>query len=272
MPAHRMFGTAESEGSVRFTWLVRRRETGRRESAFIACALTAAGVVGISLPIVHAYRAKTSSSAASAVERGEVVAFVAPTTQTTTRAHIQRDTTTQRRALVRQTPRPSLEALPSAPQPMDSAATGRVDEGVRSDSVAAVPTTTRVVGPVMSPSGVSRSLVPGPPIPLPWTRVKTQEELDVIHREDDRRLAADRAERRPSAMPLGGIGIPLPMFSRGPSPEQRVQDSIVNADNLPRLVRLAARARAKRDSIRRADSLAMVAKAFKTTGRLDPLR
>jgi hypothetical protein len=46
----------------------------------------------------------------------------------------------------------------------------------------------------------------------------------------------------------------------------------VNADNQPRLARLAERARAKRDSLRRADSLAMLAKAFKTTGRLDPRR
>jgi hypothetical protein len=124
----------------------------------------------------------------------------------------------------------------------------------------------------MSRSGVSRSFIPSAPIPLPWTRALTQEELDVAHREEDRRLAADRAEHRPSAMPLGGIGVPLPMFSRGPSPKQRLQDSIVNADNLPRLARLAERARAKRDSLRHADSLALLAKAIRTTSRSDHRR
>jgi hypothetical protein len=267
-----MFSWAESEGSVRFTWLVRRRETGRRESAFIASALTAAGVVGISLPLVHAYRAEQSPSARSAVDPGEVVTFVAPMPRPTSRAQTRSDTTTRRRSVVRQTPLPSVEASPSAPLQYDSVGAGRVDESVRRDSVPAAATTARVIGPVMSRSGVSRSFIPSAPIPLPWTRALTQEELDVAHREEDRRLAADRAEHRPSAMPLGGIGVPLPMFSRGPSPKQRLQDSIVNADNLPRLARLAERARAKRDSLRHADSLALLAKAIRTTSRSDHRR
>ena len=272
MLGHRMFGWGESEGSVRFTWLVSRRETGRREAAFIASALTAAGVVSISLPLVRAHRAEQGPSATSAVDPGEVVAFVAPLSPTTPHAQSLSDTTTRRRALVRQTPVPSIETSPSAAQRSDSVAIGRGDEIVRSDSVPVAAPAARVVGPVMSRSGVSRPLIPAAPIPLPWTRALTQEELDVVHREEDRRLAADRAEHRPSAMPLGGIGIPLPMFSRGPSPKQRLQDSIVNADHLSRLARLAERARAKRDSLRRADSLAMLVKGVKTTGRWDPRR
>lgn len=268
-----MFGWGESEESVRFTWLVRRRETGRRQSAFIASALTAAGVVGISLPLVHAYRAAQNSSAKSAVDPGEVVSFVVPAARTMTQARTRSDTTTRARSLVRrQAPLPSIEASPSAPLQYDSVAVGGVDESVRRDSVTVAAPTARVVGPVMSRSGVSRSFIPSAPIPLPWTRALTQEELDVAHREEDRRLAADRAEHRPSARPLGGIGVPLPMFSRGPSPKQRLQDSIVNADNARRLARLADRAKAKRDSLRHADSLALLAKAIRTTGRSDPHR
>jgi hypothetical protein len=267
-----MFGWGESEGSVRFTWLVRRRETGRRESAFIASALTAASVVGISLPLVHAYRAEQSPSTRSPGDPGEVVAFVAPVPRTTARGQTPSDTTTRRRSVVRQTPLPSVEGSPSAPLQYDSIAAGRVDQSVRRDSVLVAAPAARVVGPVMSRSGVSRSLVPTAPIPLPWTRELTQEEIDVAYREEDRRLAADRADHRPSAMPLGGIGVPLPIFSRGPSPKQRLQDSIVNAENLPRLARLAERARAKRDSLRHADSLALLAKAIRMTGRSDPRR
>ena len=272
MSGHRMHGWAESEGSVRFTWLVRRRETGRRESAFIASALTAAGVASISLPLVHAYRAEQSPSTTAAVDPGEVVAFVAPLPRTTTRAQVRSDTTTRRRSLVRRTPLPSISTSSSAPRQSDSGAIGRVDESVRTDSGPVTAPAARVVGPVLSRSGVSRSLIPSAPIPLPWTRALTQEELDVAHREEDRRLAADRAEHRPSAMPLGGVGIPLPMFSRGPSPAQRARDSVVNADNVKRLARLADRAKAKRDSLRHADSLALLAKAIRMTGRSDPRR
>jgi len=42
----------------------------------------------------------------------------------------------------------------------------------------------------------------------------------------------------------GGIGIPLPLFSPGPSREQRRRDSIVDGDNRARLKRLLERARA----------------------------
>ena len=41
----------------------------------------------------------------------------------------------------------------------------------------------------------------------------------------------------------GGIGIPLPLVSPGPSREQRRRDSIVDGDNRARLKRLLERAR-----------------------------
>ncbi len=61
----------------------------------------------------------------------------------------------------------------------------------------------------------------------------------------------------------GLISIPFPLFSSGPSRAQRVRDSVIDADVRAGLARLAARARAKHDSLRvialrdslRADSL-----------------
>jgi hypothetical protein len=264
-----MLGGSKEGGSVRFTWLVHRRDAETRQASFVATALTAACLVGISLPLVPTYRAEQRAAAASAVARGEIVTFVAPIPRPTTSAQTRNDTTTRRTSLVSHDPTPSIVPLPSVPQQADSAAGGGIGETLLIDSVSAAAPTRRVVGPVLSRSGVSRSLVPTAPIPLPLTRALTQEELDVIHREDDQRLAAARADHRPSPIPLGGGGIPvpLPQFSRGPSPKQRIKDSIVNADNLPRLARLAERARAKRDSLRRADSLAMLKKAMTTADR-----
>jgi hypothetical protein len=57
-------------------------------------------------------------------------------------------------------------------------------------------------------------------------------------------------------IPLGGtsVAVGLPMFTHVPSREERARDSVVHADNLLRLARLAARARAKRDSLLAASS------------------
>jgi hypothetical protein len=58
----------------------------------------------------------------------------------------------------------------------------------------------------------------------------------------------------------GGIGIPFPFLSRGPSAEQRKRDSAIHADNLAILQRLAQRVVQRRDSLRtdslRRDSIA----------------
>jgi len=69
-------------------------------------------------------------------------------------------------------------------------------------------------------------------------------------------MAEARDQHRPVALPLGGASLPLPFLSRGLSREQRARDSVVNADNLVRLARLAERARAKRDSANAVKALA----------------
>ena len=69
-------------------------------------------------------------------------------------------------------------------------------------------------------------------------------------------MAEGRDQHRPSAIPMGGGSIPFPFLSRRPSREERARDSVVHADNLARLARLAERARAKRDSLNAVKALA----------------
>jgi hypothetical protein len=88
--------------------------------------------------------------------------------------------------------------------------------------------------------------------PLP----KTQGERDRAGREQARLAAEAHDQHRPMMIPLGGGSVPFHLFSRGPSPEQRKRDSIIDADNLARLARLAERARLKRDSMLAANRLA----------------
>jgi hypothetical protein len=82
-------------------------------------------------------------------------------------------------------------------------------------------------------------------------------ERDSLAREESirRRAQADVPGVRPQVV-LGTVSFPF--LSSGPTREQRRRDSIVNADNLARLGRLADRARARREStiVARRDSMA----------------
>lgn len=88
---------------------------------------------------------------------------------------------------------------------------------------------------------------------LARTRVPTREE-----RDEQLRAAERDARLSPVHSPgiAAGGSIPLPLFSSGPSRRERVRDSVAFAENRARLERLAARARARVDSVRRADSIA----------------
>jgi hypothetical protein len=83
----------------------------------------------------------------------------------------------------------------------------------------------------------------------------TNAQRDSAAREQSLRAQAARDEHRPMAVPLGG-SLPFTFLSKGPSREQRARDSIINADYLQRLARLAERARRKRDSLLAANNLA----------------
>ena len=79
---------------------------------------------------------------------------------------------------------------------------------------------------------------------------ESQAERDEKARQRDAPMSmhASQPEMR------GGISIPFPFLSRGPSPEQRRRDSAIHAENMATLQRLAQRVAHRRDSLR-ADSL-----------------
>lgn len=70
-------------------------------------------------------------------------------------------------------------------------------------------------------------------------------------------------EHRPVGIGLPGHGaIPAPFLSSGPSKRQRLRDSVILAGNIAGLQVLQARAKARLDSIRIADSLAAASRRY----------
>ena len=89
---------------------------------------------------------------------------------------------------------------------------------------------------------------------LALSRIRAQPEKDSLLRSEALRQMTWRGGPLPisgiwssldvATISTGGGGISAPLFARGPTRAQRVRDSVVHADNLRRLARLAARARA----------------------------
>ena len=89
---------------------------------------------------------------------------------------------------------------------------------------------------------------------LALSRIRAQPEKDSLLRSEALRQMTWRGGPLPisgiwssldvATIGSGGGGISAPLFARGPSRAQRVRDSVIHADNLQRLARLAARARA----------------------------
>ena len=95
---------------------------------------------------------------------------------------------------------------------------------------------------------------------LAKTSQPTQADRDSILREQSRLDRVARDQHRPAMlqMPVGSFSLPFPFFSYSGSPQKQLRDSILNADIQARIARILERGRAKRDSLRRADSLAKV--------------
>lgn len=90
---------------------------------------------------------------------------------------------------------------------------------------------------------------------LARSRTPFKEEHEEAMREISRRAHADRPAVTSS--PAGG-SIPLPIFSRGPSRAERARAEKAFEESLVLLERLQLRARARRDSVAHADSMAGV--------------
>lgn len=117
-------------------------------------------------------------------------------------------------------------------------------------------------------------------IPYAPRLLPTPAERDAMLREEAARWATAREQGRPT--PVGTVwgtlmpgaedraansrlhldaaagGVRLPLLSPGPSRAQRRRDAEIHAGNLVRMKHLAALAKARQDSIRRMDSIAML--------------
>ena len=132
-------------------------------------------------------------------------------------------------------------------------------------TMAASAPTSGLIGPVAAPSAFSKVMNLSDAArdslnkaEAEWLRKRllnfelTPEQRDSAGREQGQSAVAARDDHRPLAIPLGSIPLRMPFGGGVKSREQQRRDSVVHADNLQRLARLAERARAKRDSTMRA--------------------
>jgi hypothetical protein len=255
---------------VRFVWPAQRYDRLTRKTAALSAAITVVLAAAVSLPFVTIYRAANGDASSRADVPREVVTFVRPEPMA------QRVPASRTRSVLPSTRRvlPSEKLLNSdtgsagpvkSDKPGSAPGSGTISPG---DAAAEV----RAVGPVARPVGILRPPVIGAP-PPPWGWLPpTQAERDSTAREQERRVAEGRDQHRPVAIPMGGASIPVPFLSRGPSREERARDSVINADNLVRLARLAERARAKRDSLNAVKALAGPVKIDSAVRPYDRLR
>ena len=241
---------------MRFVWPAQRYDRLTRKAAALSVAITTVAAAALSLPIATIYRAANGDASVRADEPREVVTFVQPES---------RPTPVTAARVPRQAPRPARVAQSEKLLNND---TGSATAGPVETSGNAVTTTPAsqghaarapaAAGPVAAPVGILRPPVIGAAMP-PWRWLPpTQAERDSTAREEAHRMAEARDQHRPVTIPMGGGGasISFPFLSRGPSREQRARDSVIHADNLARLTRLAERARAKRDSLLAVKALA----------------
>jgi hypothetical protein len=251
---------------VRFIWPAQRYDRLTREAVGVAAVVTAATGLAIGLPIVTIYRASQPVGLASEDEQGEVITFVRPVIRP--RAMLASSTSSSKSASAEPMPIESSQSSDtgSIAAPKVNATTPSAEVATTAPAHKSKPTQ-KVIGPVGVPSGVRMAPVIGLPPPAWKWLPPTQEELDAAGRERDRLVAEAHDQHRPVSAPLGGASLPLPFLSSGPTREQRARDSVIHADNVLRLARLAERARAKRDSLLRANTLAGPAKVV-----IDPRR
>lgn len=239
---------------MRFVWPAQRYDRLTRKAAALSVAITTVVAAALSLPIVTIYRAANGESSSRVDVSREVVTFVQPERRvmpaTAERVPSTASTPPRTARSERSLDSDTGSAIPARPEPGQSAgAAGTAGAPAPAEDVGAV-------GPVARPVGVLRPPVIGAP-PPPWGWLPpTQAERDSVAREQEHRMAEGRDQHRPTAIPMGGASIPFPFLSRGPSREERARDSVLHADNLARLARLAERARAKRDSLNAVKALA----------------
>src|SRR5665213_4612364 len=272
--------------ATRFAWLVRRHPVRASWSHLIAAVLTVAAIMAILQQVVPLYHDQRGTSRAVETRPHVLIAFLVPAhplpvmrspSRTPERAfqtpHRQAPASVAPIAVTPALPlsRPAEPAVPQSPEVVTPPGTTVPRTGSASP-------TRRAVGPRQVRAGVSTerpltaaerdSVLAQLSSDVPKLAKKlqpTQADRDSILREQSRLDRVARDQHRPAMlqMPVGSFPLPFPFFSYSGSPEKQLRDSILNADIQARIARILKRGRAKRDSLRRADSLA---KARRETG------
>jgi hypothetical protein len=219
----------------------------------LAVVMTTAGGVAIALPLVTANRVPDAGLASD--ESGEIITYIQPVKEAPARPNTTSQSVYASRAV--RALAPSEPARDTSSLPVSGVTATIIADTVAHTAGNVAPTVARPLGAfpafvAFNPSYWSATYTPLlDPADFLRPRPLTAAQRDSIEREKDRLAQQSHGEHRSMAMPLGGVSLPvgLPMFTHVPSREERLRDSIVNADNLERLARLAARARAKHDSL-----------------------
>jgi hypothetical protein len=225
----------------------------------VAVIMTTAGGVAIALPLVIVNRAFNLRLASD--NTGEIITYIQPVRQGISSKRSLSGAFHAVSAVRRSAPiEPVGVRDTSSLSPSESVSNAVADTVPRSGR--SVSTATRALGAFPATVGVNpsywsatyKSLLD--PADFLRRRPLTAAQRDSAEREMERRTRESRDEHRPMAIPLAGasLAVGLPMFTHVPSREERARDSVINADNLQRLARLAARARAKHDSLLAANS------------------
>jgi hypothetical protein len=217
--------------------------------------LTAACGIAICIPVVTIYRATHAEDSLVTEQPGEIVTYVQralPRTAERPKVAVApkvRSSIPNNESVERPLTRDSSSLTPvMAPLDLGDATTKSTDRTVApapggipfaaSDRLSWVKTLSEAARDSMSLGlwSAGRFDFSTPLPPTAWQR-------DSARRENDRQASFAREDHRPMAVPLGNASVPFTFLSSGKSREERRRDSVVHADNLERLARLAARAR-----------------------------
>lgn len=243
---------------MRFHWPAERYDHLTREAIVVAGIATAGLTLAITPSILKVYRTTRDRIAPASNDSPETVTFVAPSApRRAVRVppfvrHLSAPEPVVRDEQVLNSDTSSAAPLPATPVAAEPTTTSAPAEsnvarqplGTQSNAVA--------FSQKMHLSQAARDslqkLMAGvwdfrTPLPI------TSAQRDSAGREQYRQAVVAHDEHRPIPATIASGSLPFSFLSSGPTRPQRARDSVINADNLQRLARLAERARRKRDSL-----------------------
>jgi len=233
---------------MRFVWPAQRYDRLTGKATLVAATLTACAGVALLLPAVRVYRVGEQTTGPATDERVEAITFVLPTAVQVSKGRQTRfaRSTATAASLTPSSSSTDTSFLITTRVEASASVEQRGTNSLSSESKAAP----RALGPYSASVAVTLGRIDSgaaPPPPWHWLP-PTQAERDSAGRAEAQRATDARDDHRPMPIALGSIPMRMPFGGAVRSREQRARDSVVNAEYLQRLARLAERARAKRES------------------------